>query len=155
MLKKTDHCFTFLKGKKLPKSEKIFIFFGDLDELMVSLGLVRVFCPGKVEKIISNIQEDLIKIGGFVSGQGRKDFLTPATARLENKISQIEDRTVGEFSRPGKTKTSAFLHFSRALARRAERSAVGLKDSKLKPVVAYLNRLSLLLFWLAKKEETP
>lgn len=152
MLKK-DHRFTCLGGVKRRKSEAIFDFLGDLDEFNAALGLIRAFGQKSLAKRVLAFQEDLVKIGGAVGAQGGQDFLAPATARLETEIARREDKTVKEFSRPGASKTSAFLHLARALARRAERSAVGLKKIKHQQIVAYLNRLSLLLFWLAKKEE--
>lgn len=147
-----DKCFTFLKGKKCPKSILIFDIFGDLDELNATLGLVRAFAKKNLKQKILWLQNDLIEIGGFLSGVKKID-LKEKNALLAEKINQMANSSVKTFSRPGANKTSAFLHLARAICRRLERRVAGLKKKSMNPLVAYLNHLSSFLFWLAKKEE--
>jgi cob(I)alamin adenosyltransferase len=147
-----DKSFTFLKGKKCSKSASVFEALGDLDELNVTLGLARAFAKKNLKQKILLLQNDLIEIGGFLSG-AKKVNLKEKTTFLEEKIKQMTNSSVKSFSRPGANKTSAFLHLARAVCRRMERKVIGLKKKNLKPLEAYLNSLSNFLFWLAKKEE--
>jgi len=147
-----DKSFTFLKGKKCSKSASVFEALGDLDELNVALGLARAFAKKNLKQKILWLQNDLIEIGGFLSGVKKIDLKEKA-ALLEEKINQMANSSVKTFSRPGANKTSAFLHLARAVCRRMERKVIGLKKKNLKPLEAYLNSLSNFLFWLAQKEE--
>jgi cob(I)alamin adenosyltransferase len=147
-----DKCFTFIKGKKLPKSVVIFEALGDLDELNAALGLARAFAPKNLNQQILQIQDDLIEIGSFLAGMKEID-LKKKTILLEEKIKPLVIPTVKTFSRPGVNKISAFLHLARATCRRLERQTTKLKAKSMKPLVPYFNSLSKLLFWLAKKEE--
>ena len=148
-----DKSFTFLKGKKCSKSASVFEALGDLDELNATLGLVRAFAKKNLKQKILLLQNDLIEIGGFLSGVKKIDLKEKA-ALLEEKINQMANSSVKTFSRPGINKVSAFLHLARATCRRLERRVAGLKKKSMNPLVAYLNFLSSFLFWLAKKEES-
>jgi len=147
-----DKSFTFLKGKKCSKSASVFEALGDLDELNATLGLARAFAKKNLKQKILWLQNDLIEIGGFLSGVKKIDLKEKA-ALLEGKINQMANSSVKTFSRPGANKSSAFLHLARAVCRRLERRVAGLKKKSMNPLVAYLNFLSSFLFWLAKKEE--
>ena len=147
-----DKCFTFLKGKKRPKSVVIFEALGDLDELNAALGLARAFANKNLNQQILKLQDELIEIGGFLSGMKKVD-LKEKTTLLEEKIKPLVRPKVRTFSRPGINKVSAFLHLARATCRRLERRTTKLKEKSKKPLVPYFNSLSKLLFWLAKKEE--
>ena len=147
-----DKSFTFLKGKKCSKSASIFEALGDLDELNATLGLARAFAKKNLKQKILLLQNDLVEIGGFLSGV-KKVNLKEKTALLEEKINQMADSSVKTFSRPGVNKVSAFLHLARAICRRLERRTAKLKGKSMNPLVAYLIFLSSFLFWLAKKEE--
>jgi len=147
-----DKSFTFLKGKKCSKSASVFEALGDLDELNATLGLARAFAKKNLKQKILLLQNDLIEMGGFLSGVKKIDLKEKA-ALLEEKINQMANSSVKTFSRPGANKTSAFLHLARAVCRRMERKVIGLKKKNLKPLEAYLNSLSNFLFWLAQKEE--
>ncbi len=126
---------------------------GDLDELNSSLGLVRAFTRDKnLKQQILKIQDDLIEIGGFLA-KVKEVNLKEKNISLEKKIKSLRDLRVKSFSRPGKNKTSSFLHFSRALCRRLERKISKLKSGEKESLISYFNFLSKLLFWLAKKEE--
>lgn len=154
MLKRDNHCLTLLKGKSRSKTEKIFALLGDLDELNASLGLARAFSRRKtLREELRKIQGDLIGIGGFLASFKKNPGLKKKAANLEARILKLENSSVKEFSRPGVNQTSACLHLARAVCRRVERSAVALKGKDNPLLVAYFNRLSLLLFWLAVKEE--
>ena len=146
-----DHSFSCLAGQTKIKSEKIFNVLGDLDELISVLGLTWAFTRKKtLQKTIIALQDDLIKVGGFLAGN---KIELPKTVDLEKKIKKLKNPRTRCFSRPGVNKVSSFLHLSRTICRRLERRVVSLKQKRFHPGVEYLNRLSLYLFWLAKDTE--
>jgi cob(I)alamin adenosyltransferase len=74
-------------------------------------------------------------------------------ARLEGWIDRLEAETpaLRRFILPGGNRTGAWLHLSRTVCRRAERSIVALRPDHVDPhLLAYVNRLSDLLFVLAR-----
>ena len=144
---------TCLSGKKLSKSEEIFEALGDLDELNACLGLARSFASKNLSQSILKQQDNLIEIGGFLSGMKKGNFLKEKTLDLEKEIKSLIQEKVKGFSRPGVNQVSAALHLARAVCRRLERRLVRLKKKPLKPLIVFFNSFSLYLFWLAKKEE--
>jgi len=152
MLKK-DPSFTFLKGKKQKKSKPVFGILGDLDELLAVLGLTKAFAISKnFKKQITFLQDDLVAIGGFLSGVKKID-LPEKINFLEEKIKVTDKFSIKAFSRPGINKTSAWLHLARTVCRRLERKLVSFKTSQKLLLVSYFNRLSFLLFLLACQQE--
>lgn len=150
---KNNHCYTFLGERKLKKSEKIFDVLGSLDELNTILGIVKVFsADDSLKKIISSIQEDILLAGTQMASF--KDFKNfgKKVSGLEKKIEKNADPNLKKFVKPGKNKTEVFLHLARVFCRQTERKVVDLEEKKFQLLVDYLNRLSLLLFWLAVKE---
>jgi len=138
--------------------------YGDVDELNSALGLAAAEARGtpNSEKLIAEIetiQQHLFLLGA--------DLATPMTKKQENRIDEEEVKWVEaledeiekalpplkEFILPGGTKLSSRLHLARTIARRAERNAVGLaKAEEVNPqALVYLNRLSDLLFLMARK----
>lgn len=147
-----EKSFTFLKGKRRKKSESIFEILGDLDELNAALGLAKAFANKNLGRQILQLQDTLIEIGSFLAGF-KKINLASQTAFLEQKINQIKQPSLKTFVRPGRNKTSAFLHLSRVICRRLERKIIKLKRKDLKSLIDYLNLLSNFLFWLAQRKE--
>ena len=139
---------------------------GTLDELNSLLGLAKATVRGKrLKRILHDVQWDLFIVGS--------ELITPQRnlARLERRVDDLSvkrlERLVAEFERkvklegccfliPGENKASALLDVCRTVARRAERLAVALRRRKAVPnprILAYLNRLSDLLYMLARSEE--
>jgi cob(I)alamin adenosyltransferase len=148
-----DNGFTFLGGKKQKKSQLIFEVLGDLDELTTSLGLVKTFSSSKkLQNQIILLQEDLLEVGSFLATAKKVNFIKKIKS-LEKEIENIKDSSLKKFSQPGINKISTFLHLARAISRRLERKVVALKKPQSLSLMAYCNRLSSYLFWLAKKEE--
>jgi len=148
-----DKSQTCLAGKKLPKSQEIFEALGDLDELNACLGLARSLASKNLKQQILKKQDDLIGIGGFLSGMKKEVSLKEKTLVLEKEIKNLVQTKVKGFSRPGVNQVSAALHLARAICRRLERRLVRLNKKSLKNLVIFFNSFSLYLFWLAKKEE--
>lgn len=159
-------------GERLRKDDAIFTALGDIDELSSSIGvakaaLARDFPKEKpVIDALTMIQEVLVRLAGQVATPETDPLyklltiLTPQdVARLEKLEKQfMKGVTIGgEFVLPGSSLMGAYLDVSRAVCRRAERAMVTcIRDrgrGKLVLCQNYLNRLSDLLFVLARRVE--
>ena len=133
------------------KDSDILTAIGDLDELNSILGVVSSLYP-EISNVIKELQDDIFTISSEIAGFNM-NFSRERVKRLEDLISSFskELEPLKNFVIPGGHIASSFLHLARAVCRRAERSVVTLmKENLAKEVhVAYLNRLSSLLFVLA------
>lgn len=152
----SDDGFTSLPGGlRLRKSDPLICALGGLDELNAALGLLRAALAGHPDAaLIETVQRDLLHIGGELA-TGRSRLEAAALARLEAEIAR---RKTGRpppagFELPGADERSARAHWARTVCRRAEREFVRAQethpDRTSALVLAYLNRLSGLLFALA------
>jgi cob(I)alamin adenosyltransferase len=138
--------------------------YGHVDELNAVLGLVGAAEPPDLERdLVQAIQRDLFAIGGRLASpepdrvakalekavipHERIDALEAAIDRVEGELAPLR-----QFILPGGTSKAAYLHLARTVCRRAERSVVALnRESKVpSEILKYLNRLSDLLFTLAR-----
>ena len=151
-------------GGRVEKDDPRVDAYGEIDELNAALGMVRaVELMPRVDEVIVPIQRDLFSIGALLA--------TPDHDKMREQLSKarIDDERIAELERaidacdreldplrafivPGGTPKSAALHVARTVCRRAERRVVSLKRAVPVPdvVVIYLNRLSDLLFMLAR-----
>jgi cob(I)alamin adenosyltransferase len=146
--------------KQILKSECSIEVLGNLDELNSYIGLCRCFNRNKlIGRILEKVQKDLFLIGSeisyCVSGKKSKSLIKKDMLNfLEQKIKEIERQLpkLNRFILPNGTELASFLHVARAVCRRAERSIVKLsKEVKLNEnIIPYINRLSDLLFCLAR-----
>ena len=136
--------------------------YGEVDELNSVIGLARLapLPPGYDERL-ARIQNDLFDLGadlavpeGGNSAQRRLRVTAEQVTRLERWCDEANAGlpALPSFVLPGGTAGAAALHHARAVCRRAERAAVALADAESvnDRAVAYLNRLSDLLFVLAR-----
>ena len=138
--------------------------YGDVDELNAALGLARAAdVMPRVDEVLVPIQRDLFAIGALLATPDREKMRQHLEkARVdEERIAQLE-RAIDDADReleplrafvlPGGTPKAAALHVARTVCRRAERRVVRLQADEDIPqlVVIYLNRLSDLLFTLAR-----
>ncbi|MFA5319520.1 MAG: cob(I)yrinic acid a,c-diamide adenosyltransferase [Candidatus Paceibacterota bacterium] len=148
-------------GKKLDKTSPGLVALGDLDELGSFLGLLRSRTPDKNnKKIIISIQEDLFIIQAnlyfaLIGKEEKAPVLGEEKIRMIERIIDTFEAFVGPergFIITGENQEEAWLDLTRAVARRAERSAILLHREKPLPrnILAYLNRLSSLLFAMAR-----
>lgn len=134
--------------------------YGDVDELNSVVGLARQQpMPDGYDAWLGRVQNDLFDLGADLcvpeGGAGERLRMTAEqVTRLEGYCDRVND-TLAElksFVLPGGSPASAALHLGRTVCRRAERAVIALADTE--PVnpqaVAYLNRLSDLLFILAR-----
>ena len=141
--KKGDDGMTSLLNKKRvsKQSPKIEVY-GNIDELNSFIGFAISFSHDKkLIKILRSIQRDLFALSAGKSLKPKK--LELIIDETSNSLEPLDN-----FILPGGTKVSSILHVARTVCRRAERSCT---KSPLKTYIPYLNRLSDLLFVLARK----
>jgi len=150
-------------GTRVSKDSPRINAYGSLDELNALLGVVcSSSLPEPVRKILVRVQGDLFAIGAMLAshdGSGDKSSgisrITDADIQaLENDIDMCETRLppLKKFLLPGGSAAGALLHLARAVARRTECCCVALARSEnvASEILHYLNRLSDLLFMLAR-----
>ncbi|MDE0928628.1 MAG: cob(I)yrinic acid a,c-diamide adenosyltransferase [Acidimicrobiales bacterium] len=152
-----------LYGGRVAKDSPQPVAYGDVDETQAALGLARAAAGSELAEVLLKLEGDLWLVMaelaclpeklGNLTETGTRPTAKDVT-RLEGLIDQATARfdPPTEFVVPGENEISARLDFARTVTRRAERSAlaVAAKDSF---VVPYLNRLSDLLWALARAEE--
>jgi len=163
--KRGDAGQTDLVGKiRVSKSELRVECYGTIDELGAALGLARSICDDvEVRELCKDVQRELFKIGSAVATPPESKVAPPEidagmVARLDAEVRRIEalPGIVGDWTLPGELPAGAALDVARAVCRRAERTAVRLRESgaSLEPnVLVYLNRLSDLLWLLGRLVE--
>jgi cob(I)alamin adenosyltransferase len=163
---KGDEGYTNLLGaERVPKYAPRPTAYGTLDELSSALGLARAMVSEERSgSILLEIQRHLYQIMTELAATPDATPRFPQTApddivRLERLIDELgaEIRLPNEFIIPGDTLSGAALDLARAIARRAERVVASLihqGDFENAQVLRYLNRLSSLLFVLARYEES-
>jgi cob(I)alamin adenosyltransferase len=154
-------------GTRVSKGDLRVDAYGEVDELNASLGwaLAALSAGGAasvadIGDAIVAIQRDLFALGSrladptqTISGRVAKTALQPADVeRLEQLIDRLEDGLppLRRFVLPGGVETAARLHVARAICRRAERRIVILRPPVEAPLLQYINRLSDLLFVMAR-----
>jgi cob(I)alamin adenosyltransferase len=151
-------------GGRVSKDDARVDAYGDVDELNAVLGAARAAAPiPSIDETLILIQRDLFAIGALLATPDiakMKAHLTKAriddgrVTELEVTIDACQDELdpLKAFIIPGGTLKAAQLHIARTVCRRAERKVVHLQQTVDIPriVVVYLNRLSDLLFCLAR-----
>jgi len=150
-------------GSRIAKDSPLSQAIGDVDEANSALGVALLAIDDPtVRAILAAVQNELFDLGADLATPG--DDFTPTDMtlrvvaaqidRLERDIDRMNERleALRSFILPGGAGGSADLHLARAIARRAERSAVAAnRDRPLNPLaLIYLNRLSDLLFVAAR-----
>ena len=148
---------TFGCNQRLSKSSAIAEALGTLDEVNSFLGVIKTHkdAPSSLAETMNNVQHNLFIVQAEVAGSD-KHITEEKVRELEAIINGIEKELppIKNFFVSGGTELAALLDFSRTLARRAERRVVEVHEEKLrvihKDTLAYLNRLSSLLYALAR-----
>jgi cob(I)alamin adenosyltransferase len=134
---------------------------GVIDEVEAFLGLARATSRKSfTQEVIYSIQKDLFKLGAELAqspGKGVQIELGDVK-RLESLIAQLEPQLppLEGFLVSGEESGEAVINVARSVVRRAERVAAKLNGQGMlrnSKVLSYLNRLSDLLFLLARYEE--
>jgi len=151
-------------GGRVPKDHPRVVAYGEVDELNAAIGLARATPPTELaDGLLETVQRDLFALGGHLA--------TPDPAKVAKALERatVSEERIREFERaidaadtelaplrafvlPAGTPKAAALHLARTICRRAERSVVRLaREDQVPPLfVTYLNRLSDLLFTLAR-----
>lgn len=158
-------------GRRVGKDDLRVEAYGTVDELNAALGLARTQAADtELDALIGTLQHDLFGLGADLATPQeeatRRGSITferlsaERVLRLEDLIDRYEAELppLSQFILPGGHPLAAALHFGRAVCRRAERCTVALvhaledaQASNINPeVLRYLNRLSDLLFVLAR-----
>ncbi len=151
-------------GSRVPKSDARMAAIGDVDEANSAIGMaIALLGEGPEAGMLGLIQNEMFDLGADLATPG--DDFTPGemtlritarqVARLEAEIDAMNAdlSPLDSFVLPGGSAAAAAVHLARAITRRAERSAtaaaaeMALNDQAL----AYLNRLSDLLFVMARR----
>jgi cob(I)alamin adenosyltransferase len=150
-------------GTRVPKDHPRVAAYGAVDELNAVLGiLLTLELDAELPPLLRSIQNDLFDVGADLCVPQTADE-TPGqrlrvraeqAACLEGAIDHYNEplKPLRSFVLPGGTPAAAWFHLARTVCRRAERDAVTLaRAESINPqVVIYLNRLSDLLFVLAR-----
>ena len=153
-------------GGRVSKDHHRVVAYGTVDELNASVGLaVSLVEDEEIRTRLELLQHDLFTLGAILSTPAREDGRPQPhvpdhpTARIAEMEVWIDDATtelpeLREFVLPGGTRGASALHVARTVARRAERHVVhlGTLEEIHDDLVAYLNRLSDLLFTFARLE---
>lgn len=157
--------------RRVPKCHPRVEAFGAVDELNAAIGLARAAATDDFmrENLVA-IQGDLVLLMGELAtavedlpryAREGHCLVTPAmTTRLEGLVAKIELAKVSPagWATPGANTISAALDLARTVCRRAERRACALQDARQlqnAQILMYLNRLSDLLWLLARWAEAP
>jgi cob(I)alamin adenosyltransferase len=148
-------------GRRVRKDDARVEAYGDVDELNAWLGLVRASTlDADLDAAIVHIQRDLFALGAQLADPS--DKLAPGITkaivgdddvrRLEQTIDRCDAElpALHKFILAGGSPAGAALHVARTVCRRAERRMVGLEPAVDGVLLRYINRLSDLLFVLAR-----
>ncbi|WP_108812469.1 cob(I)yrinic acid a,c-diamide adenosyltransferase [Sphingorhabdus sp. Alg231-15] len=153
-------------GSRIAKNAPRMAAIGDVDELNSALGIAICEIPDEaLMQTLRVIQNDLFDLGAdLATPAGENDDFAPSemilrvtpsqVERLESEIDAINSdlEPLTSFILPGGERSAAAIHLARAIARRAERTAVGAAQvMAINPqALAYINRLSDYLFVLGR-----
>jgi cob(I)alamin adenosyltransferase len=149
-------------GTRVSKADPRVDAYGHVDELNAVLGQVRgVGVDSDIDAELDHIQRDLFAVGAILADPSSRIAARVTRAKLGasdvERLEQWIDAAESELSPlrrfvvPGGTPAAAGLHLARTICRRAERHIVSLGADAVSPdAIAYVNRLSDLLFVLAR-----
>ena len=148
-------------GARVAKHEPRVAAYGTVDEANAAVGLARLHAGGELDALLARIQNDLFDLGADLCRPEKEEEKGPVlrvsaeqVERLEREIDALNERLapLNSFVLPGGTPAAAYLHLARTLARRAERemTALAAREALNPEAVRYINRLSDLLFVLAR-----
>ena len=157
-----------LYGGRVAKDDVRTEVYGTLDETVSALGVARAgeLVP-RVEEIVIRIQREMFVVGAeLATSEENRGKLQEGVSRVTASMTQQAETDIdalleehplrNEFILPGETLASAGLDLARSTIRRAEREAVSMQRAGLiadDEVLRYLNRISDLLFALARYHE--
>jgi len=148
-------------GSRVAKHDLRVAAYGTVDEANAVIGIARLHTDVTVDALLARIQNDLFDLGadlctpeGRERGAGALRVVAEQIDWLEAQIDQINENLapLESFILPAGSPAAAHLHHARTVARRAERmvTALAADETVNAQAIAYLNRLSDLLFVLSR-----
>jgi cob(I)alamin adenosyltransferase len=143
-------------GTRVPKENLRVEAYGTVDEANSAVGLVlsHESVPADIRSCLIDVQHDLFDLGGELCIPGHRMITEVYIGRLEQALDgfNADLPPLKEFILPGGGPAAAACHLARTICRRAERRCWSLAriESVAPEVTTYLNRLSDLLFVLAR-----
>jgi cob(I)alamin adenosyltransferase len=157
-----------LYGGRVPKDDIRTDVYGTLDETVSALGIARAggLVP-RVETVVVRLQREMFVVGAqLATSEDNQTKLTAGVSKISPEMTAQAEADIDaliaehplpqEFVLPGETPGSAGLDLARSTVRRAERQAVAMDRDGMIPdreILRYLNRVSDLMFVLARFEE--
>jgi cob(I)alamin adenosyltransferase len=149
-------------GARVHKASPRVDAYGTVDELNAAIGVSRAKkLDPFAEEVLARVQVDLFTLGAELACAPGKEAKLAMTLLAEDDAKRLEAAIdtaeaslapLKTFVLPGGTEAAASLHVARTICRRAERSVLAVSDAAPRPaIVVYLNRLSDLLFVLARR----
>ena len=143
-------------GSRVAKTHARIEAYGTVDEANSAIGVVLAVpnLPAAVSEALTKIQHELFDLGGELAVPGYRAIQDSHIEQLEQVLDHFNEPLpmLKEFILPGGGPAAAACHVARAITRRAERStwALAQSDTVAPEVMRYLNRLSDLLFVVAR-----
>ncbi len=143
-------------GTRVAKDSLRVDAYGTVDEANSVIGVVLACTtvPTKIAALLTEVQHDLFELGGELCIPGHSAITDEYVARLESELDDLNKDlpSLKEFILPGGGEAAAACHLARTIVRRAERGVTALttKETVRPEVLRYLNRLSDLLFVIAR-----
>ena len=157
-----------LFGGRVSKDDPRCEAYGTVDAAVSAMGLARALCENAwVKEVLLEVQKEMFTVGAELAtdpseyGRLRARF-SVVTAEMVSRLEGLIDEVDGQidlpsaFIVPGGSGGSGALDLARSLVRSSERRVVALQGQRMEPkpeVLRYLNRLSDLLFMLARLED--
>lgn len=163
----TTKLFDCPRGVRISKASFVFETLGTIDELNSSIGYAKSLCQkyslalgtrngrAPYQEILENFQQNLFRIQAELGGSNihvseeQINFLEEIIYEVETLLPPVKSFIV-----PGGGEAGSYLDISRAIARRAERECVALREKKEREIpensIVFLNRLSSALYALAR-----
>jgi len=147
-------------GKRVVKYDLRISAIGDVDEANAALGVARLYAVEEIDSLLFHIQNDLFDMGADLCVPLEKD--EKERLRIDpHQVDSLEEKidfynaslpSLQSFVLPAGTALASSLHLARGIVRRAERTVCELNEREPlnAAIIQYLNRLSDLLFVLAR-----
>ena len=143
-------------GERIAKDAIRVRAYGSIDETNSAIGILLTYpnLPGAIQDCLTQIQNHLFELGAELCIPDHHTLTEKQTDFLEKQLDALNKNLprLKEFILPGGSPAAAHCHLARAICRRAERDLVSLmhEENVNPPALTYLNRLSDLLFVIAR-----
>lgn len=143
-------------GSRVAKEDLRIEAFGAIDEANSAIGMVLAVAdvPSSIHNCLQEVQHELFDLGGELATPGYRAVKQEQVDRLEQQLDSFNADLppLKEFILPGGGPAAAACHLARTIVRRAERNvwALARRDAIAGEITRYLNRLSDLLFVIAR-----